>query len=91
MIRFYFAWFLAAEGAGAMEALRRSAEMTAGIRLPLFGYSLVLGLFSYAGILACGIGIIVTGLISVLVNALIYLDIKSQMAGSAVEPVPDTA
>lgn len=88
MIRYLFVWFIAAEGGAVVESFRRSAEMTKGIRLKLFGIYFVLMLFTYAGVIACGIGVIVTGIVAALAYAAIYLDLKNQMSGT---PSPETA
>ena len=52
---------VAIEGLRPMEALKRSWELVAGHRLELFIYYLFLGLFSMLGLLACCIGVFVTG------------------------------
>jgi uncharacterized membrane protein len=75
-MRWIFVCYLAAEGAFAVEAFKRSAEMTEGIRLKLFGISLVLGLFGWAGVIGCGVGALLTGLVSSLAFAFIYLGLK---------------
>lgn len=93
MVRWLFIFFAAADGAGIIESFKKSAEMTKGIRLPLFGILIVLWLFATAGVIACGIGVILTSIIAALAITSIYVDLKSQMSGtapseSALEPEP---
>ncbi len=49
------------EGLGPIDALERSWSLTTGYRLELFLYSVVMFLVSIAGLLACCVGLLVTG------------------------------
>ena len=93
LTRWLFIYCAAADGAGIIESFGKSAEMTKGIRLPLFGILIVLWLFATAGIIACGIGVILTSIIASLAITSMYVDLKNQMSGtapsaSAPEPEP---
>ncbi len=79
-LRWFFVWFLAADGVETMEAFKRSAEMTKGWRLKLFGIQIVLGLCASVGVLACGIGKIFTSIIVYLAMTSIYVDLTSPKA-----------
>jgi hypothetical protein len=52
---------VALEGLRPGEALRRSWNLVAGHRLQLFLYWLVLGVFSFLGVCACCVGVLLTG------------------------------
>ncbi len=49
------------EGLGPADALRRSWELARGNRFRLALYLIVTGIFAMLGILACGVGVLVTG------------------------------
>ena len=73
-IRFSQFYYLIVErGAGPLEALRLSMEVTRGRVLGLIGLFLLTMLVNIGGLLACGIGLIVTGPFSVLMLAVTYL------------------
>jgi len=59
-------------------ALNISARMTAGNKIRLFFTIIGLSLFTLAGLLLVGIGIILTFMVSLMVMAAIYEDLKSE-------------
>lgn len=75
-IRYMFAWYEAADGVDIVESFKRSAEITEGRRWELLGIAIVLGLFSIAGVIACGVGVILTSLIAYLAYMHIYVNLK---------------
>lgn len=78
LLRYGFAYYEAADGAGIVESFRRSAALTDGIRLKLLHRGIVLGLFMMGGLLACGVGIIVTVLVAQLAFVYIYTQLKGE-------------
>jgi uncharacterized membrane protein len=88
-VRYIFAWFAVAdEGLGAVESFKRSAQLTEGIRLQLFGVFIVVWLAMAVGsAITCGLGSLVAGPLSSMILASIYLNLKGQ-AGGAPAPQP---
>lgn len=77
-MRWVFAFFVAAEeGASASAALQRSTELTEGIRLPLLGYVIVIGLVGWAGVIALGVGVLFTAPLAMCAFTALYLDVKN--------------
>jgi len=87
-LRFMFAYYAAADGEGIVESFKKSSDMTEGIRPQLLLVAIVLSLVGAAGAIACGIGIIVTGLLVWLAFAHIYVGLKGQPPVSAPAPPP---
>lgn len=63
---------------GALDALKRSADITRGYRWQLFGLTLLLMLINLVGLLACGIGILFTYGISAIAIAYAYKTLSGQ-------------
>lgn len=63
-------------GAGALEALGESWRATAGHRLDLFITLVLLTLVALLGLLACGVGIVVTWPIAIIGQVLIYRELR---------------
>lgn len=72
IVRYFFVYYTAAEGAGVLEAFGQSAEITRGIRLELFVVAILLTLFTMAGQLF-------TVIVAKMVYTAIYVDLKEQM------------
>jgi uncharacterized membrane protein len=63
---------------GAVDALKRSAEITKGSRWQLFGLALLLLLINFVGLLACGVGLLFTYGISAIAIAYAYKTLSGQ-------------
>jgi uncharacterized membrane protein len=63
---------------GAVDSLKRSAEITQGHRWPLFGLVVLLALINFVGLLACGVGILFTYGISAIAIAYAYKTLSGQ-------------
>jgi len=63
---------------GAVDALKRSAEITKGYRWQLFGLVLLLILINLVGLLACGVGLLFTYGISAIAIAYAYKTLSGQ-------------
>jgi uncharacterized membrane protein len=61
LVRLYFYPFAVAEGAGPIEAIQRSWDLTRGLFWKVFGFMIVAGLIMMAGVLVFGIGVLVAG------------------------------
>jgi len=70
-------------GYGALDAVRSSWESTKGHRLMLFACLLVLALLSSLGILACGVGIVVTAPIYHIGYVILYRELRGLQGGVA--------
>ena len=84
LLRYFFVYYTAAEGAGILEAFGRSAQLTRGVRFELLLIAILLTLFTMAGMLVFFVGQIFTALIAKMVYTSIYLDLKAQEAPEAV-------
>jgi uncharacterized membrane protein len=79
VVFFYFGYAIVQQPElGAMDALKRSADITRGYRWPLFGLALLLMLINIVGILACGIGILFTYGITAIAIAYSYKVLSGQ-------------
>lgn len=82
-VRYIFAWYVAADGEGIIESFKRSSELTEGKRLRLFWIFIVIGLFSVAGVIALGIGILFTMMLSWLAYTSIYINLLPEQTAQA--------
>lgn len=74
MLRLYlYSFVLIDRDCGAVEAIQGSYEITRGHVLTLFSIGLVGGLIGLAGVLACGIGLIFTFPLSMLIMSCAYV------------------
>ena len=87
-IRYMFAFYEVADGAEIMESFTKSAELTEDRRLQLIWIAIVLGLFSVLGVIGCGIGIILTGLLAYLAFMHIYVGLKGEQAEPILPQTP---
>jgi len=78
-----FAYFEAADGAEIIDSFKKSEPLTRGIRLTLLGYSIVLGVFLIVGVIACGVGMVLTSLVAYLAIMHIYLALKGEQVQAA--------
>lgn len=69
---------------GAVDALKRSADITRGYRWQLFGLSLLLILINFVGLLACGVGLLFTYGISAITIAYAYKTLSGQAVAAPV-------
>ena len=77
-MRFYLYQFLIVDrGLGGLAALSVSFQITKGKALSLFGTTLLAGLIAALGILACGVGIIVSIPVAVFILACAYALVAS--------------
>lgn len=68
----FFAYFIVQEGCGPIESLQKSWEMTKGVKFQLFLFDMVLYLMNILGMLCFGVGIFVTGVISLAAAAYVF-------------------
>jgi len=68
----YFSYFLVDHNLGPVEAFKKSAQATRGIKLKLLVLPLALALVNLLGFLAIGIGLLVSIPITILANAYVY-------------------
>jgi len=87
-LRWAFVYYAAAEGRGTLDAFKRSAELTEGVRPQLLLAMIVLGLFAMCGFIALVVGVVVTGAIALCAFAAIYHDLKTAMEPAEAAAVP---
>jgi uncharacterized membrane protein len=75
-----YGYVIVDRGLGPIDALKRSAAITDGARLALFGFAIVLMLLNIVGFLALVIGLFVTIPISMIAMAYVYRKLDSQTA-----------
>lgn len=82
----FFAFITAEEDPGILASLRRSAELTKGVKLKLFFFILACLLLQIAGVLVFGIGLLATVNIGSLAVAYIYTQLNPQTSDLATHP-----
>lgn len=78
----YYAYFIADRGLGPLEALKKSWELTAGIKWNLFLFSLLLGLINLAGVLALMIGLFWTVPLTMVAQAFVFRKLAGKVAST---------
>jgi hypothetical protein len=74
---------LAHSDAGAVECLKRGYSLSKGFRLNIFGYRLIGGLISMAGMLACCVGMLPAIALAYMLETALYLAVRN---GSGLPP-----
>lgn len=69
---------LVVSDASATEALRRAWQLSGGLRLTVFGYSLVSGLVVAAGFVACCVGVVPAMGLAYLLNLALFLAARNE-------------
>ncbi len=84
-LKYLLVWYVVADNQedGVMDAFRKSAQLTQGNRLKLFGSMIVLGILGEIGVLLFGVGVLLTGPIAGAAMASIYLQLKESAGGSS--------
>ncbi|MCI0532774.1 hypothetical protein L0Y49_00985 [bacterium] len=70
------------ESRGIIDSLKRSSDMTRGAKWDLLGFYIIIGLLNVLGILALGIGLLITMPISMLAAAHVYRAISDSEKNS---------
>jgi hypothetical protein len=84
VVFFYFGYAIVQQPElGAVDAMKRSADITRGYRWPLFGLALLLVLINIVGFLACGIGALFTYGITAVAVAYSYKVLSGQPVAPA--------
>gem|GEM_PF-4449507 len=81
--RYGLCFFCAAEGAGAVGSIKQSAEITEGVRPMVLLAFIVFGIIGAIGVVACGVGVLVTASVSTIALASVYLGLKGEKPQSA--------
>jgi len=81
--RYGLCFFCAAEGAGAVGSIKQSAEITEGVRPMVLLAFIVFGIIGAIGVVACGVGVLVTAPVSIIALASVYLGLKGEKPQSA--------
>lgn len=68
----FFAYLIVDKSLGVIEALKKSAEMTRGIKWKLLGFSFAVGGLNLLGALALGVGLLVTAPVSIMAYVSVY-------------------
>lgn len=77
-LKYQFAVYLVVDrDMGILEALKRSGELTEGVKWPLLGYQVLQLLLNWAGVLFLGIGLLITIPVTMLAYAKIYRDLEN--------------
>lgn len=88
----YILYFIVDKESGAMDALRKSGEITDGVKWKLFAFLLVLGLINMAGALFFLIGLFATVPTSIVAMAHVYRKLSGSAGPGEASPfqAPDT-
>jgi uncharacterized membrane protein len=85
-ILFFVPYVVVDEKRGILQSLARNMELTKGIRLQLFLFILVLIVVNVLGVLALGVGLLVTFPVTYLASAYVYRRVNSpQELGQSVQ------
>lgn len=90
---FFLSYFIVDKGLGPIEALKRSSEITKGVKLKLLLFFLVSVLVGVSGALAFLVGLIITVPTVLIANAFIYRKLLSQtktLQEAVVPPAPSS-
>jgi uncharacterized membrane protein len=85
LVRWSLAYYVVAddwEEGSVFTSLRKSAQITKGTRIKLFLSLIVLSLFGVIGVLACIVGVLLTGSVAMCATASIYQQLKESAAGT---------
>jgi uncharacterized membrane protein len=83
MFQFY-GYFIVDKGAGPIEAMKRSCDITRGMKWQLFLFGLLLALLNFAGFLALGVGIFTTLPAGLIASAYVFRKLSAQNEEGAV-------
>jgi uncharacterized membrane protein len=78
----FFGFFIVEEGCGPIDALSRSAELTKGNVGNLFLWWLMLFGINVVGLLALGVGVLITAVITMLATAVVYRYLQRVTGGA---------
>ncbi len=82
-VKFYFAQMLVVDkGLGPVEALKRSAEITDGVKWDLVGFLSVMGLVIMIGYIALFVGILVSMPVAMIALVYVYRQLEKQTSNS---------
>ncbi len=77
----FFSYLIVDKEMGPIEALKKSSQITKGVKLNLLVFSLLLAGINILGVLALGIGLILTIPITMIATAYVYRKLLSQTPG----------
>lgn len=77
----FYSYLIVDKGMGPIEAIKKSGQMTSGVKLNLFLFSLLLGLVNAAGALLLGIGLLWSIPTSWVATAWVYRKLLNQKRG----------
>ncbi len=89
-LKYMFALYEAADGAEIIDSFKNSDELARNVRFSLLGTVIVLGLFAAVGVIACGVGVILTSLLSYLAFIHIYVGLKGEQSQTAMPQPPES-
>lgn len=81
-VRYMFAWYAAADGAGIVESFEQSSRMTEGYRLQLFGVMLGYMLLTIIGSALLGVGQILAAVLAAIAYGIIYISLLPRITES---------
>ncbi len=82
-----YSYLIIEKGLGIRESLRESARMTKGSKWKLFWFTILAGLINLVGVLALGVGFLITAPVIMIAQAHIYKSLKDRVGK---EPVEET-
>jgi len=74
----FYSYLIVDKNAGLMDSLKKSSLLTQGVKMNLFIFGLLLILFNIAGVLALGIGLLVTIPTTLMASVYVYRKLLSQ-------------
>lgn len=91
-LKFYFPYYILVDrDTGVIESMKISSRLTKGVKLKLLLFSLFCGAIFLAGILACGVGILVAFPVLMLMNVHVYRTLEARSAAAPTQSAPGPA
>lgn len=84
----YFGYLIVDQNLGVMDSLKKSSEITNGVKLPLLGFGILIALINYGGAVLLFIGLLVTIPITMIAYASVYRLLQTQTDSSLLSEVP---
>lgn len=84
----YFGYLVIDQNLGVMDSLKKSSDVTNGVKWPLFGFAILLVLINYGGAILLFIGLLATIPITMMANVSVYRTLQAQTDSSLLSEVP---
>lgn len=84
----YYAYLIVEKNMKPIEALKESGRITMGNKWKILGFFFVIGLMNFVGVLALGIGLLVTLPVTLIASVYVYKQLSCTPAAVVADPTP---